>query len=310
MDGDKFHRAEVVPTYNHNYRPVPASGVLHSAILKKLAHSSKDNNVSVLPNGYRGVITHGPFEKSEEAVNYELDPVLMDDAFLLLHGDRWNQYVQEIETPKPGTKYQLGRDELHIGGFERQLVDSNDISDLWKFSKSDVEISNTVARTGQRSMKITASSSVTKVQTRQKVRIRSEHKDFYLCGYIKAENAGAIECSATFEWRGKKVRKVTSQSIDGGTFDWKSFRIKVEFSGERTFNDTVLPHFSLSPAESGESTIYLDDIVLVAVTDEIRTTGDGYRFKVPTRDNVAIIHEFPEEGTELIVNFVQLDSEN
>ncbi|GEM_PF-559221 len=56
MDGEHFHRAEVVPLYLKNYRPTPAVGQVRRTVLRRLASLSGENGLIMGRSGGHGVI--------------------------------------------------------------------------------------------------------------------------------------------------------------------------------------------------------------------------------------------------------------
>ncbi len=55
MDGDKLHRAEVVPLHINGYLPTPATGLFRHAVLTRVARLSQDS-VCMRPSGFHAAI--------------------------------------------------------------------------------------------------------------------------------------------------------------------------------------------------------------------------------------------------------------
>ena len=56
MDGDELHRAEVVPVNVNGYVPTPATGRFRSAVLHRLARTSRPLGTCLRPNGAHAVV--------------------------------------------------------------------------------------------------------------------------------------------------------------------------------------------------------------------------------------------------------------
>ena len=119
MDGEKFHRAEIVPLYIKGYKPTPAVGIVRSAVLKRVATLSARRNVSLGYSGGHGVITR---TKPQVPQKVKLPVALKADSEqeLLLSLDHCaaSQFVTGLTSLDGDVQYRLGQELLRRGDFE------------------------------------------------------------------------------------------------------------------------------------------------------------------------------------------------
>ena len=115
MDGEKFHRAEVVPLYIKGYKPTPAVGIIRNAVLKRVAALSARRNISLGFSGGHGVITGKP---PVVAQKIRSTVTLKDDRILSLDHCELSQYVTGLYSTNGDIQYRLGQELLRRGDFE------------------------------------------------------------------------------------------------------------------------------------------------------------------------------------------------
>ena len=115
MDGDRLHRAEVVPIHLQGYIPVPATDTVRRTVLQRTHTLSARRGVHLGHSGGHGVIMPG--HAMPDAAGGTLSPGA-DRRLVSLHDRPWNVPVGAIETPGPGSRVRLGKNLLPMGHLE------------------------------------------------------------------------------------------------------------------------------------------------------------------------------------------------
>ena len=71
MDGESFHRAEVVPLYINGYVPTPATGDLRYDILQRVRHLSRDGSLRFEPSGMHAAVYSGEDRRVDQSVRID-----------------------------------------------------------------------------------------------------------------------------------------------------------------------------------------------------------------------------------------------
>lgn len=71
MDGESFHRAEIVPLYINGYVPTPATGDLRYDILQRVRHLSRDGSLRFEPSGMHAAVYAGEDLRTEQSVEID-----------------------------------------------------------------------------------------------------------------------------------------------------------------------------------------------------------------------------------------------
>ncbi len=114
MDGDKLHRAEVVPLHINGYLPTPATGRFRHAVLARVARNSIDG-VCMRPSGVHAVVTacgDGGPDSVEVVVPGPTGTVPLHVRSL------GASPVLPVSVDSGGRTYRLGVDLLRHGDFE------------------------------------------------------------------------------------------------------------------------------------------------------------------------------------------------
>jgi poly-gamma-glutamate capsule biosynthesis protein CapA/YwtB (metallophosphatase superfamily) len=115
MDGDRLHRAEVVPIHLQGYIPVPATDTVRNAVLRRTHTLSARRGVRMTVSGGHGVID--PDHAGAETGAGTL-AVTEQKALLPLHAQPWNQPVSDIRAEGPDAHIRLGKNLLPMGHLE------------------------------------------------------------------------------------------------------------------------------------------------------------------------------------------------
>jgi poly-gamma-glutamate capsule biosynthesis protein CapA/YwtB (metallophosphatase superfamily) len=122
MDGDRFHRAEVVPIHIQGYTPMPATDTVRQLVLKRAYELSARRGLALRPSGGNAVILPGEDANHLRSSQYESSSETADTAPLLsLHWRDWSAPIGNIATG-PGTFVRLGMDLLPMGHLENHFL--------------------------------------------------------------------------------------------------------------------------------------------------------------------------------------------
>ncbi|NRA82223.1 MAG: CapA family protein [Gammaproteobacteria bacterium] len=150
MDGEKFHRAEIIPIYLKGYKPTPATGMHRFTVLKRLRQLSKKRGVNIYPSGGHGVITA---RSSKQNTSSELQITAKGSAKIMaLYRSDWNQQLSAIKTDDRALSYRLGVNLVNGSDFES--YDSFDSKERgWNVDQNSFAISQQKSFSGKHAMK-------------------------------------------------------------------------------------------------------------------------------------------------------------
>lgn len=155
MDGETFHRAEVVPIYLKGYVPTPATGEMRHSILKRIAKLSARRNTHITVSGGHGVVQSGGVGSAESTrLDYSslASASFASDAFALTNRS-WATNISGISGLPAGAIYRFGRDLLSRGDFEAyRAFDAPDRS--WLDLAANVRLTANKAASGENSLEI------------------------------------------------------------------------------------------------------------------------------------------------------------
>ncbi len=114
MDGEKLHRAEVVPLHINGYLPTPATGLFRHAVLTRVARLSQDG-VCLRPSGFHAVVA--ACDGGERGVNRVVVPESTGDAPLHVRSLGVSP-LRPVVVETGGRPYRLGIDLSRRGDFE------------------------------------------------------------------------------------------------------------------------------------------------------------------------------------------------
>ncbi|NRA72722.1 MAG: CapA family protein [Gammaproteobacteria bacterium] len=150
MDGEKFHRAEIIPIYLKGYKPTPATGMHRFTVLKRLRQLSKKRGVNIYPSGGHGVITA---RSSKQKYNSDFQIFGTGKANIMpLYRSDWSQQLSAIKTDDPALSYRLGVNLVNGSDFES--YDSFDSKERgWNVDQNSFAISEQKSFSGKHAMK-------------------------------------------------------------------------------------------------------------------------------------------------------------
>ncbi|WNC70322.1 CapA family protein [Thalassotalea nanhaiensis] len=264
MDGEKFHRAEIVPIYLKGYKPTPATGMNRFNTMKRLVTLSKARGTNIGYSGGHGVITSAN-KAVENTGQYTLN-FKSGTRVRSLSNLPWYNNLTSVDLPEPNLSYRLGTNLINGSDFESfATFDSNERGFLFNRENTKINDFN-----GNKNLQIGIDKSeptIFGMQTFRRVYKPSSPMT------IKANIRTSQLTKATFYWQGRKSKQsftdaltngkkhVISSVIFNNENTWQP--IEIDFNspriGYRSFR--VLVEFELQDGSNG--TIDLDDFSLI-----------------------------------------------
>jgi len=117
MDGEAFHRAELVPIYLNGYIPTPASGAIRFDILQRVMHLSNRSKLGFVSTGGHAAIVNSP-EHTRHVVVDLSDRDTSEPISLHELGVGALELLRDVRAD--GRRFRLGKDLLKRGSFEHR----------------------------------------------------------------------------------------------------------------------------------------------------------------------------------------------
>jgi len=270
LDGEKFHRAEIVPIYVKGYKPTPATGMHRYTVMKRLKTLSKIRNTDIGQSGGHGVIT--PVQSATTSVgelNKTTEITFADNERVTnLYELPWHRPITEVRLPNKAVRYRLGTNLINGSNFETfNLFDSPERG--WLFDRDNTSI-NDFGASGQHSLAIQLQPNHSSTFGMQSFkRVYKASSAMTLKANFKV--AGALKIN--FYWQGRKTRQKLFDAFKNGKMNligsvdlqansqWQN--VEIEFNsprvGYRSYR--VLAQAVL---ENGEKlTLNVDDFSLI-----------------------------------------------
>jgi poly-gamma-glutamate capsule biosynthesis protein CapA/YwtB (metallophosphatase superfamily) len=114
MDGEEFHRAEIVPLDINGYVPMPATGSFAYAVLNRIARLSRDNGVCMQESGMHAVVDPSFTCQVDELVL----PATAKPGMPVSLWQSGMSPVHAVAIPAGHLQYRAGTDLLRRGDFE------------------------------------------------------------------------------------------------------------------------------------------------------------------------------------------------
>jgi len=270
LDGEKFHRAEIVPIYVKGYKPTPATGMHRYTVMKRLKTLSKIRNTEIGQSGGHGVIT--PDKALVTAVQKENQQTQLvfssSERVASLYKLPWQASITQVVLPNSEVRYRLGTNLINGSNFESfNLFDSPERG--WLFDRESTSI-NDFGASGQHSLAIQLKPSQSNVFGMQSFRrVYKASSAMTLKAKFKVQSAVKVN----FYWQGRKKRQKLFDAFKNGkkhligTVDltankqWQN--VEIEFNsprvGYRSYR--VLAQAVLENGE--EVTLNIDDFSLI-----------------------------------------------
>ncbi|VAV94340.1 Capsule biosynthesis protein capA [hydrothermal vent metagenome] len=288
MDGEKFHRAEIVPLYVKGYKPTPAVGIIRTAILRRTASLSARRNVTLGYSGGHGVITKkepvSP-QKIKMSVN-----VKRDQRILNLDHCEASQYFSGLSTQNESIQYRLGQELLRRGDFEH--FNSFKAPERgWVPQNEDSGVVSKPVYEGRKAFKVTADSGEKKSTFGMKIftRVYKAGNPMTFTGYVYGDEATNFKFYMQTRPRGRGLAKslkkgpeqvIGTLSVAQGAWQKFSFDFNTPRVGVHSFRMLVE-----ASGKGGRvvAPVYFDDVGLVQWQTAYRESGIDQERPVPNR---------------------------
>jgi len=270
LDGEKFHRAEIVPIYVKGYKPTPATGMHRYTVMKRLKALSKIRNTDITQSGGHGVIS--PIEalvkvKQKGSNNTQLN-FESDERVVSLYQSPWQAPISEVVLPNNAVRYRLGTNLINDSNFETfKLFDSPERG--WLFDRENTSI-NDFGASGQHSLAVKLKqgmSSTFGMQSFKRVYKASSAMT------LKAKFKTQASVKINFYWQGRKTRQKLFDAFKNGkkhlvgsvdllvNDKWQN--VEIEFNSPRVGYKSYRV-IAVAELESGEAVILnVDDFSLI-----------------------------------------------
>ena len=127
LDGERFHRAEIVPIHIQGYTTMPATDTVRQKVLKRALELSQRRGISLARSGGNGVILSAssamePASQPLQLAEKSLEPT----GIVPLHQRPWNASIGHIEVDdNAALRVRLGEDMLPTGHLENYHLHSS-----------------------------------------------------------------------------------------------------------------------------------------------------------------------------------------
>lgn len=267
MDGDTFHRAEIVPIYLKGYKPTPSTGVQRHNTMKRLVTLSKERDTYIGFSGGHGVITADNQQAAVSPVEYKIEFPQGTKVSSISHLP-WLNEPSTVVLPTEQLSYRLGANLVNGGDFESfKTFSSNERG--FVFDK-DISKINPYGASGNNSLGFNISEEKSTwfgMQTFRRVYKASSPMT------VKANLKTSTALNVNVYWQGRKNRQSFTEALAQGekhliaslnlqaNEQWQP--LEVEFNspriGYRSYR--VLIEFEL--ADGSKSQVDLDDFAVI-----------------------------------------------
>ena len=274
MDGEQFHRAEVVPIHIQNYHATPGTGRIRDFVLRTLMQQSAANGVMFAASGGHGVIaseSSSP-QVAQRKSQFHVTPQLRGHQVRRLP-IQWFQYLSCIESKRDDVSYRLGKDILLLGDFEQHnlfgLADN-----VWMFNSHDSGVVEAFSREGRCALKIAPPSSSEASIARQKHFIRfvdaTPTSPMSLTGYVKSQGPATLSVCLDLwpsGWSQQRALEAPQEeclkTIDLAGDQWQKFVVDLE-PLERSIQGFRMCLKNERNEQVSNTSIFVDDMALIA----------------------------------------------
>jgi len=258
MDGEKFHRAEIVPLYVKGYKPTPALGTNRYSTLKRLSTLSAQRATKLDVSGGHAVISSSKSKPQNKVVS--ITKQLENKKLIPISDVPWQSQLKQISVPN-NTRYRLGTSLTNGGNFENHSsFESNQRG--WLFDAQ----SHSIIKEGENNaLALRKNSKPAWFGMQNFRRVYKPSNPMSLAFKVKADKPVTL----TLYWQGRKTRDKFFAALDSadkhliGTFsytskDWQE--IVAEFNSPRI---GYRSYRILMELDGQPQTILIDDVDLV-----------------------------------------------
>lgn len=286
MDGDRFHRAEIVPIDINAYHVGPATGPIRNYVLRRLRHQSESLGVQLSVSGGHAVISEADAQKAATTTD--------DDESQTASGIRdldhaWYETPALAEAESSTMRY--GRDVLLLGDFEESRVREG-TDPLWSYSADGSGRTTVAPYEGRYALRLAAGTRSNASRATQKYFLRLIDADpaqpMSVTGYARADKPTNLKVSVELwpaDWgrsrafREPVVREVGTVRVKEGA--WRQFHLTFDLGKE-----LPLKGYKLRLANETENepvSLIVDNLALVTWGDSVSETTPSERQQEVTR---------------------------
>jgi hypothetical protein len=268
MDGDRFHRAEVMPMHIKGYVPMPATDTVREAVLRRAAALSARRGVYLAPSGGHAVITPAG---DQAAVRTVAVAGAREGESVWALGSPWYAGIDNIELGNTGeTAVLLGMDMLPTGHFESHYL--NGAPDRTWLQGNGLQIVRAEpAPSGDKVMQVAIPAEGGKGIFGARAFDLTFKPGTPTSFVFKAHADTPVTVTAYQQWRKRgqprsealktaELRPIATRELAAG--NWQELRFDFDSERVSAYSYRVLVGFK--PREPGqEVTVHLDDVSLV-----------------------------------------------
>lgn len=211
LDGEKFHRAEIVPIYVKGYKPTPATGKHRNLVMRRIKELSKQRNTFIAQAGGHGIITAENKQTKSTTKTLSL-PVTNNQRVFSLQNMPWSDELSLVSTEDRTLPYRLGTD-LNNGSDFESFDTFESPERTWLFDRSSATL-NTFGASGLRSLGIDLGAGQTSTFGMQNFRrVYRASSPVTVKAYFNVNQP----VKATFYWQGRKTRQKLFDAMEKGT---------------------------------------------------------------------------------------------
>jgi len=269
MDGEKFHRAEIVPIYIKGYVPVPATGIQRNSIVKRVTNLTSRRNLLLTKSGGHLVLERPDLSQkpSVEMVNTTLT-FDKNSRIADLYSFPTKQILSVTANRNIG-RYRLGINQINGGDFESYNLFSS-AERGWKLENAKTTIDH--AYTGENSIAVTINNNETSVVGMKAFRrvftagspmsysakILNKNESIGIRLYLQKRKTRAKFFDAL-----KSKKTLLGEQIIKPSQNWQSieFDFNLPRVGYRSYR--VLLELSYKSKTKKRQLVYLDDVALI-----------------------------------------------
>jgi poly-gamma-glutamate capsule biosynthesis protein CapA/YwtB (metallophosphatase superfamily) len=201
LDGERFHRAEVVPLYNQAYKPTPATGMHRYTVMKRLKTLSKTRGTYIDHSGGHGIIT-AINEENKTTPKKVTISFSKDEQIKSLYKQPWQLALKKVTLDDKALKYRLGTNLVNGSDFE-SFNNYNAPERGWLYSK-EAMVFNSFGASGQHSISLIINEGQKQLFGMQSFkRVYKSANPMTIKTKLKSKN----DVKVSFYWQGRKKRQ-------------------------------------------------------------------------------------------------------
>lgn len=267
MDGEQFHRAEVVPIHIQGYTPMPATDTVRRKVLKRTQELSARRGLQLGSSGGNAVI----YAQAQPAPEIQILAVDGLDGIESLHRHPWNETIDSVGTHSDSpVKVRLGENLLPTGHLESHYLHGSP-DRAWIAGGSQKVVTVAGAPSGNNVMQLTIPAG----RKTGRVGMRTFEYTFEpgtpTTFTTQMRVNGPATVTAYLQWRGRsdnrlkalddnKLRPIGQAELNGD--GWR--KLNFEFNSPRVSAISYRVLLEVAPQDNGDEHLsWFDDFALI-----------------------------------------------